>query len=159
MKTLIRTAGLAVLLAAASLAHAGAKVTYVNTEKMTDVPRFSSDRESMEIHFRETIEKLAEKLPAGQQLNIEFRDIDLAGDQFPRVAIQDVRVLKGRADWPRMELRYSIEENGQVIKSGEAKLADPNYLMGSNQYNNEQYSHEKQMLEDWFRKEILGKAR
>lgn len=159
MKTSIRMAGMAVLLAASSLASAGAKVTYVDTEKMTDVPRFSNDRESMEIHFRETIEKLAEKLPAGQQLNIEFRDIDLAGDQFPRVAIQDVRVLKGRADWPRMDLRYSIEENGQVIKSGEAKLADPNYLMGSNQYNNEQYSHEKQMLEDWFRKEILGKAR
>jgi hypothetical protein len=50
-------------------------------------------------------------------------------------------------------------DSGRVIKSGEAKLADPNYLMGSNQYNNEQYSHEKQMLEDWFRKEILGKAR
>jgi hypothetical protein len=68
-------------------------------------------------------------------------------------------VLKGRADWPRMHLRYTIEENGQVIKRGEPQLADPNYLMGSNQYNNEQYSHEKQMLEDWFRKEILGKSR
>ncbi len=160
MKTFIRMVGMAVLLlAASSLASAGARVTYVATEKMTDVPRFSSDRESMEIHFRETIEKLAEKLPAGQQLNVEFLDIDLAGDQFPRVAVQDVRVLKGRADWPRMHLRYTLEENGQVIKSGEPKLSDPNYLMSSNLYNNEQYSHEKQMLEDWFRKDLLGKSR
>lgn len=159
MKTLMRMAGIAVLMAASGLAAAGAKVTYVDTEKMTDVPRFSNDRESMEIHFREHLERLAEKLPAGQQLNVEFLDIDLAGDQFPRVAIQDVRVLKGRADWPRMHFRYTLEQDGKVIKSGEPKLADPNYLMGTNRWDNEQYSHEKQMLEDWFRKDIQGKSR
>lgn len=160
MKKFIRMAGVAVLLAAAGLANAGtAKVTYVNTEKMTDVPRFATDRDSMEIHFREHLQRLAEQLPAGQQLTVEFLDIDLAGDQFPRVAIQDVRVLKGQADWPHMHFRYSIEQDGKVIKSGEPKLADPNYLMGTNRYNNEMYSHEKQMLEDWFRKDVLGKAR
>ncbi|QBE64575.1 DUF3016 domain-containing protein [Pseudoduganella lutea] len=160
MKKLIRLTGIAVLLLAASgAASAGAKVSYVDTDKMTDVPRFSSDRESMEIHFREHLQRLAEKLPEGQQLNVEFLDIDLAGDQFPRVAVQDVRVLKGRADWPRMHFRYTIEQNGKVIKSGEPKLADPNYLMGTNRWDNEQYSHEKQMLEDWFRKELLGRKR
>ncbi|MBB3220826.1 DUF3016 domain-containing protein [Pseudoduganella umbonata] len=159
MKKFIRMAGVAVLLAASGMASAGAKVTYVDTEKMTDVPRFASDRESMEIHFREHLELLAKKLPAGQQLNVEFLDIDLAGDQFPRVAVQDVRVLKGRADWPRMHFRYTIEQDGKVVKSGEPKLADPNYLMGTNRWNNEQYSHEKQMLEDWFRKDVLGKSR
>ena len=159
MKSWIRMAGVAMMLAASSMASAGAKVTYVDTEEMTDVPRFAVDRESMEIHFREHLQRLAEQLPAGQQLNVEFRDIDLAGDQFPRVAIQDVRVLKGRADWPRMDFHYSIEQDGKVIKSGDAKLADPNYLMSTNRYDNEMYSHEKQMLEDWFRKELLGKKR
>ncbi|WP_338766644.1 DUF3016 domain-containing protein [Massilia sp. METH4] len=159
MKSWIRMAGVAMMLAASGMASAGAKVTYVDTEEMTDVPRFAVDRESMEIHFREHLQRLAEQLPAGQQLNVEFRDIDLAGDQFPRVAIQDVRVLKGRADWPRMDFHYSIEQDGKVIKSGDAKLADPNYLMSTNRYDNEMYSHEKQMLEDWFRKELLGKKR
>ena len=160
MKKFIRRAGIAVLLAAAGLANAGTtKVTYVDTEKMTDVPRFATDRDSMEIHFREHLQRLAEQLPAGQQLNVEFLDIDLAGDQFPRVPVQDIRVLKGRADWPHMHFRYTLEQDGKVIKSGEPKLADPNYLMSMNRYDNEMYSHEKQMLEDWFRKDILGKAR
>ena len=159
MKKLLRMAGIAVLMAASGLASAEVKVTYVDTEKMTDVPRFASDRESMEIHFREHLELLAKQLPAGQRLNVEFLDIDLAGDQFPRVAVQDVRVLKGRADWPRMHFSYTIEQDGKVIKSGEPKLADPNYLMSRNRWDNEQYSHEKQMLEDWFRKDVLGKSR
>ncbi len=159
MKTLLRMATLAVLLAAAGAAAAGAKVTYIATEKMTDVPRFSSDRESMEIHFREHLEKLAEKLPAGQQLTVEFLDIDLAGDQFPRVAIQDVRVLKGRADWPRLHFKYTIEQDGKVVGSGEPKLADPNYLMSSNRYNSEMYGYEKEMLDEWFRKDVLKTGR
>jgi len=144
------------LLLAATNAAAGAKVTYINPEKMTDVPRYPSDRESMEITFREHLDKLSERLPAGQQLVVEFLDIDLAGDVFPRVPVQDIRVLKGRADWPRMHLRYRIEQDGTVLRSGERELADPNYLMGSSRYGGELYEHEKDMLDDWFRKEILA---
>ena len=158
MKTLLRAAGLAALLLTAAHASAGtATVTYGPLDKMTDVPRFASDREGMEAHFREHVARLAEQLPAGQQLKVEFVDIDLAGDQFPRVAIQDVRVLKGRADWPRMELRWSVEQDGNVISSGTSKIADPNYLMSSRRYDNEMYGYEKEMLDDWFRKEVLKK--
>jgi hypothetical protein len=159
--------GIAVLLliaasaaaAATTAAAANTKVSYVDTAKMTDVPRYASDRESMEIHFREHLEQLAEKLPAGQKLKVEFVDIDLAGDQFPRVAIQDVRVLKGRADWPRLHLRWSVEQDGNVVSSGDSKLADPNYLMSVNRYSNEMYGYEKEMLDDWFRKDVLKKER
>ena len=153
-------AGAAALLLAVGHAFAGtATVSYAPLDKMTDVPRFASDREGMQAHFREHVERLAEKLPANQRLKVEFVDIDLAGDQFPRVAIQDVRVLKGRADWPRMELRWSIEQDGAVVGGGESKLADPNYLMSTNRYNNEMYGYEKEMLDDWFRKEVLKQKR
>jgi len=155
-----RAAMAAVLLAAcagsAMPVAAAARVTYLNPEKMTDVPRFPSDRESMESAFREHLDKLSERLPAGQQLVVEFLDIDLAGDVFPRVPVQDIRVLKGRADWPRMHLRYRIEQDGTVLRSGERELADANYLMRSSRYNGELYQHEKDMLDDWFRKEILA---
>ncbi|GGC06755.1 DUF3016 domain-containing protein [Pseudoduganella buxea] len=150
MKTFV----FAAMLLATTGAGATAKVTYVHPEKMTDVPRFPSDRESMEFTFREHLEKLSERLPAGQQLSVEFLDIDLAGDVFPRVPVQDIRVLKGRADWPRMHLRYRIEQDGKVLRSGERELADPSYLMNSTRTNSELYEHEKRMLDDWFRKEI-----
>ncbi|SEO21494.1 Protein of unknown function [Duganella sp. CF517] len=144
----------AVLLACAN-ASAAATVTYINSEKMTDVPRFSSDRESMEMILQEHLNLLATKLPEGQQLKVEFIDIDLAGDVFPRVPVRDIRVMKGQADWPRMHLRYSIEQDGKVLRSGESELSDPNYLMGARSYNQDLYGHDKQMLDDWFRKEIM----
>jgi Skp family chaperone for outer membrane proteins len=75
-------AAMALLLLTSAGACAAAKVTYVNAEKMTDVPRFASELEAMEAAFSEHIETLAAKLPAGQELTVEFLDIDLAGEVF-----------------------------------------------------------------------------
>ena len=146
---------LVVLLAPAASASATATVTYVNPEKMTDVPRYQADREAMEEELREHFNKLSARLPAGQELKVEILDIDLAGAVFPRVAIQNVRVYKGQADWPHIHLRYSIEQNGKVLSSGERELTDSNYMASFNRYSREIYGHEKQLLDDWFRKEIV----
>lgn len=155
MNKLIQRGALAVVLLAASVsASAMATVTFVNPEKMTDVPRFQSDREFMEASFVEHFNKLAARLPAGQDLKVEILDIDLAGDVFPKVAIQDVRVYRGRGDWPHIHLRYSIEQDGKVLRSGDRELTDSSYMMSFNQYRDELYGHEKQLLDDWFRKEI-----
>ena len=155
MHHLIRPAVITMLALAASTASAAVTVTYVNTEKMTDVPRFETDRKSMEIDFREFFEELGKKLPAGQDLKVEILDIDLAGDVFPRVPIRDVRVTKGSYDFPRIHLRYSIEQDGKVLRSGERELADRNYQLSVNSYRNEMYQYEKQMLSEWFRKDVL----
>jgi len=65
-----------------------------------------------------------------------------------------VRVFKDRADWPRIHLRYSIEQDGKVLRSGESEVSDPNYMMGINRYSNDVYRYEKKLLDAWFRKEI-----
>ena len=142
-------------MAASGSALASATVTFVDIGKMTDVPHDYQKREDMQFLLREHLNLLSEKLPAGQVLKVDFLDIDLAGEEFPRVAVRDIRVLKGQADWPRMHLRYSIEQDGKLVASGESKIADPGYLMGSNRYDRDLYGHEKQMLDDWFRKEVL----
>jgi hypothetical protein len=153
-KLIVSAAAAALLLATADSAGAAPTVVFVDVDKMSDVPHGLRERENMEFLFREHIGLLAEKLPAGQTLKVEFLDIDLAGDEFPRVAVRDVRVLKGQADWPRLHLRYSVEQDGRVVTSGERRLADPNYMMSVNRYGRDLYSHEKQMLDDWFRKDI-----
>ena len=156
MGKFIGALGVAVVcLGAPFSAFATATVTYINPEKMTDVPRFSSDRESMEMIFRDHLNELSSQLPPGQTLKVEFLDIDLAGDVFPKVPVRDIRVMKGQADWPRMHLRYSIEQDGKVLRSGERELSDSNYLMHSRSYNQDLYGHDKQMLDDWFRKELM----
>jgi hypothetical protein len=157
MNKLTHYAALAVFsLMASASASAAATVTYANPDKMTDVPRDKSDRESMEAELLEHFNKLSGRLPAGQNLKVEILDIDLAGEVFPRVAIQNVRVYKGRADWPHIHLRYRIEQDGKVLSSGERRLTDSSYLMGFNRYSNEIFGHEKQLLDDWFRKDLAA---
>lgn len=152
----LRSAVVALFCIATGMASAAVTVNYVNTDKMTDVPRFETERRSMEIDFREFFEELAKKLPAGQDLKLDILDIDLAGDVFPRVPIRDVRVTKGSYDFPRIHLRYSIEQDGKVLRSGERELADRNYQLNVNSYRNEMYNYEKQMLSEWFKKDILA---
>ena len=146
----------ALLLLAAAQAGATAEVTYLNPEKMTDIPRFEADRESMEYLLNQHIDQLSEKLPAGQVLKLEFLDIDLAGDVFPKVPIRDVRVLRGMGDWPRLHFRYSVEQDGQVIKQGERDLVNRQYMLNYTGLRNESFGHEKQMLDEWFKKDVLA---
>ncbi|MBV7538057.1 DUF3016 domain-containing protein [Duganella sp. sic0402] len=155
----LKTAAAIIFAAASASAAAEADVSYINATEMTDVPRHHKDLETMEFNFTQHLKQLSEQLPAGQVLKVAFLDIDLAGDVFPRVPVRDIRVTKGQADWPRMHLRYSIEQDGKAIRSGEAKLSDPNYQMGVNTYQQDLYGYEKQMLDKWFRKEILPPKR
>ena len=146
----------AAMFSASAQAATPAKVTFVNTEKMSDVPRWKGEREAMEMHLQEHFDLLAAKLPAGQTLKVEILDIDLAGEVFPRVPVRDIRVMKGRADYPVIKMRYSIEQDGKVVSSGERRLTDTNYQQGLNRYSQEIYAYEKQMLDDWFKKEIVA---
>jgi hypothetical protein len=155
MNKFIHATAAATFLMASASAFAAATVTFVELGKMADVPHDAHKRDDMQFAFRQHLNELSAKLPAGQALKVDFLDIDLAGEEFPRVALRDIRVLKGQADWPRMHLRYSIEQDGMVLASGDSKIADPGYLMGSNRYERDPYGHEKQMLDDWFRKEVL----
>lgn len=155
MNKLTYAGAAALLLLASAGAFAAATVTFVDVDKMSDVPRDAHKREDMQFVLREHFNYLSGQLPAGQVLKVDVLDIDLAGDEFPRVAVQDIRVLKGQADWPRMHLRYRIEQDGNVLASGDSQLSDPGYLMGVNRYGQDAYSYEKQMLDDWFRKEVL----
>ena len=164
IKLLSHAALAAALLAASSGALAAvtaslvtvnsATVNYVNADRLTDVPRDRSERAFMESELLDHFNKLAARLPAGQDLKIDIVDIDLAGEVFPRVPVRDVRVFKGMGDRPQIHLRYRIEEQGKVLRSGERALTDSNYLNGYNPYRSELFAYEKQLLDDWFRKDI-----
>ena len=66
--------------------------------------------------------------------------------------MHDIRVLKGGADWPVIKLRYSVESQGKVLRSGEARVADMSYLTHTNRYSsNEPLRYEKRMLDEWFK--------
>lgn len=139
------------LCSAATVAGAAATVTFTQPDKYADLPfdRYEQNRvmKDLQAHF----DKLAAKLPAGQDLKVDVLDIDLAGREEPGRRGHDLRILRGGADWPIIHLRYSVEAGGKVLKSGEDKVADMNYLFGFNRYSaGESLRYEKKMLDRWF---------
>ena len=160
MKTVWMKTALAGLLAlSAGMASAEVKVTYIDSDKFADLPFSPWDRENVLERMTEHFNKLGEKLPQGQDLTIEVTDIDLAGREYPAPrAGRDLRVMKGMADWPIMNLRYSLSQNGQVLKAGEAKLSDMAYQQRiSRASDSDPLRYEKRMIDDWFDKTILEK--
>ncbi|NRR32623.1 DUF3016 domain-containing protein [Oxalobacteraceae bacterium] len=148
----------ALALLASGAAMAQVSVDFVKPESFSDVPFSTVQREQLQKDLAAHFEQLGKRLPAGQSLKLAVLDVDLAGRMKPvRRATEDIRVLNGGADWPRMVLRYSLEQDGKVLRSGEAKLANMNYQMGINRYgDSEPLRYEKQMIDEWFGKEFAA---
>lgn len=91
-------------------------------------------------------------LPAGQRLSVEILDIDLAGRLEPwRAQNYGVRYLRD-VTWPRIKLRYVLEQEGAEAVRAEESIVDLNYLAHASLYfSSDRLRYEKQMLDDWFR--------
>ena len=142
----------AVLALEAGSAGAAVTVTFPKSEGYMDMPFSASDKDRVLKDLQSHFDKLGAKLPPGQDLTVEVLDIDLAGRIEPHFRFgNDVRILKGRADWPVIQLRYRIESQGKVLHSGDARVDDKSYLDRFNRYSaNESLRYEKRMLDDWF---------
>lgn len=130
---------------------------FIASEKFSDIGRGSFDRERNLKSLADYVQGLASQLPEGRALKLEILDIDLAGELRPRGA-QDVRVLRGRADWPQMSLRYTLTQNGATLKSGDERISDMAYMdhghVSDGAYGD--LAYDKRMLQDWFRKTIIA---
>ena len=146
---------IALLLAATTLAlaaQAGVTVTFVDPDKYTDVGRFRrSDSAAVMKDLEAHLVKLGERMPPSEKLAIEVLDIDLAGEErFNAGSANDIRIQRGRADWPSMRLRYTLERDGRR-ETREQRISDMNYqqrVMPTNP--TETLPYEKRMLTDWF---------
>jgi hypothetical protein len=144
------------LLVAAGAAAAGVTVTYQEPDKFIDVPQMDAERDQVLKDLTHHFEKLAQQLPAGQDLRITVTDIDLAGRVEPRRrSMQDIRIVRGGADWPTMELSYTLEQDGKVLRSGKDHLSNMDYQNHRGRYHSDDYlRYEKQMVDDWFRNQF-----
>ena len=117
------------------------------------------ERERELKEFSDYFARLDKKLPAGQSLRIEVLDIDLAGRLYPRRSGDDIRILNGGADWPRIHLRYTLEQDGKLLRSGDEQLSDMAYQdrLGRTS-DSDPLRYEKRMLDDWFDKAIVPKV-
>lgn len=148
----------AALLATAALAPGGAwaagqvVVSYLEPEQFTDTGRSAWDRERTLKQLSAHFEALGAQLPDGQTLRVEVTDVDLAGEIRPW-GWQDLRVMRGAADWPTLRLRYTLQQGERTLKSGEERLSDLNYLQSSWQARDRpatEMAYERRLVRRWF---------
>ena len=133
-----------------------AKVTvvFVDPASFSDIGGLESDPSrnlsDIEAYFRSLGEHY---LPPQVTLRIEVLDISLAGrSREPPRATWPVRSMTGEADWPRFELRYSLESGGRTSTPVEETVVDRNYLRRLEwRYELVTLPYEKRALEEWFK--------
>ena len=140
-------------------AHAAgsAEVRFVEPATFTDAGSNPMDRERALATLAAHIEQLAHRLPEGQRLRVDVLDVDLAGEPIFRRG-NDVRVLRGGADWPRLHLRWSLTQGERTLKSGDERLSDLGYLqsrIGLAAADGD-LPFEKRLLTNWFRGQFEG---
>ena len=134
------------------------EVKYLAPENYTDIGFGSYERERTLKSLSDYLQSLAKQLPDGQTLRLEVLDIDLAGE-IRHWGAQEVRVLRGRADWPHVNLRYTLSAAPSgMLKSGDAHLSDMSYLynlnIGTRRYGD--LAYEKRMLNQWFEQNFVA---
>ena len=140
--------------ALATAANGAVLVTFKEPEKYLDAGRFRMETPRVLAELERHLQDLGTRyLRSDQTLKIEVLDVDLAGDEeMRRSPGQDVRILRGGADWPRIRLRFVLEGGDKPAVSGEENLSDMNYLQRPYTVrSNESLAYEKRMLEDWFK--------
>ena len=160
MPSLLMKSALSGLFAlAAGAASAGVTVKYVESDKFVDLPYDTAERKQVLRELTSHFGKLDTRLAQGQELVIEVTDIDLAGGQYPQTKHGDeMRVMRGVGDAPSMNLRFALVDNGQVIRAGNSRLADTNYLQRVGRFaNSDPLRTEKKMIDDWFSVDVIPK--
>ena len=147
---------LACLAATAATAAAAplVEVSFVNPPGFSDAGSTVWEREANLRALTQHLQSLgARYLSSDQALKVEVLDVDLAGALRPSAhAGRDLRVVRGGADWPRINLRYTLQGGGQPGLSGEESLADLDYSHGfTAQRASRPLHYEEHMLDEWFK--------
>lgn len=144
---------------AATTAIAGTvDLSFVNAGHYSDAGTSSWDEKSNLETLRRHFERLAQQLPASQVLKVQVLDVDLAGTVAPsRRDASLFRTVRGRADYPRIQLRYTLEDNGRTLRSGDEWVVDLNYAHSGLQSarRDTPLYYEKRMLDGWFRQRVM----
>jgi hypothetical protein len=141
----------AVLLAVSAHAAGTVQINFVQPERFADVrDRNFTSAQNLAALERVLIETAGSYVPDGSTLKIDVLDVDLAGEVRPGSRAWNVRVLRGRADWPRITLRWALD--GAAPKSGNAVVQDMAYLQRIQPpMSDGALAYERRMLDEYFR--------
>ena len=151
----------AALLAAGSISAAQAgtvAVTYGNPDRFTDAGDRNSDPVKVMKDLEQFLQKMGGKyLPENAILRIEVLDLDRAGRPHMNLPTE-IRVMSGKADFPCVELRYTLETDGKAAPDKRERVCDVDYLtpFGSRGDEHDPLVYEKRMLERWMKERFAA---
>ncbi len=161
MKSVLQKAVAAatMVLAAGGAFAADANVYFAPVNTFLDMPSDGDARAEVLIGLSKHFDKLAGKLPAGQELKVVVLNLDLAGKNWhDSIGTREMRVIRAQGDWPYLKMQYTITENGKVLQAGEEHLKNMGYMTRANIYfSGDSLRYEKQMLDDWFATRIAAR--
>lgn len=145
------------LASSAFAAQAGtAEVKFIDPDSFTDLATNRYDEPDTMKAIASYLDHLAARLPPSQVLHVEVLDVDLAGTwrDTPRGRIRTVR---NRADPPKFHLRWTLEENGQALRSGDDRISDIDYTnhLYTGRTSTPLY-YEKRLLDQWFARTFVA---
>jgi hypothetical protein len=145
---------LAAMAAASMPVDARVMVTFVDPASFTDIGAYDQDPRRTLAEFEQYLGRLGERyLTPHETLRIEVLDISLAGRSgWPRQANAPTRIMTGEADWPRFELRYTLERDGKASHTVEETVVDTVYLRRLEwRYLLVPLPYEIRTLDQWFK--------
>jgi Protein of unknown function (DUF3016) len=137
------------LSAALPAGAADADVRFIAPERFRDAGDSARERARTTAALAAAFKAVAATLPAGQTLRIAVKDVDLAGT--PQLTPRgELRVLRGGADWPRLDFAWTLESGGRVLGQGEESLADLDYQQTPlPRYGGVALPYEQRLIERW----------
>lgn len=141
--------------------HPGLSVNFIDAEHYTDVSLSGSTTEKMRNHVLAQLNKylhqLADaKLPQHHRLEIDIKDIDMAGSIEPWQApmLINTRIIRD-IYWPSVKLHYRwMDEKGEIVQEADETVSDKSFLrFGDPSFRvNDPLRYEKTLLRRWFEK-------
>jgi Protein of unknown function (DUF3016) len=147
---------------AAHASAAGLSVVFTQPEKFVDAGYTSSlpseqDRAEVLRDIEQHLQQLALLgLPAGDTLEIEVLDVDLAGrvENLRLRTGTEVRIVRDTT-FPRITLRYTLRRGSLVLAEANEELTDLNFLRSRTRHlDGDRLRYEKAMLSTWFEQRI-----
>jgi hypothetical protein len=137
-------------------------LTFVEPERFTDAGTGKQELQENIAELGRHIErKCALAVRSDEALRIEIIDLDLAG-QPRRIGPQfeEQRVIDGKADWPIIRLRYTLERKGAQPRSGEEAISDMTYFGKAPTYPiSERLHYEKTLIDRWIVARFIERVR
>lgn len=150
------------LLAGAAVAEPPTvSVQFGETERFTDFSSSYSNSDRSRDHFIKELatfieRRAADRLGAGQRLEVVITDVDMAGEFEPwrRSGGYDVRIVKDLYP-PRIDLSFRLlGADGEVLAEGNRKLRDLGFMYTGRPMDSDPLRHEKRLLDRWVASEL-----